>query len=408
MLRKIKTVFKSRYRLLSGIFVVILVFPTVTFPLLKNVLSTERDGLNENRNLSKFEFSLQNFGANFDTFYQDNFPFRNSLIPLYNKYHNILYSKYFNKNLRDDVDEPDSIQEFEKEEVNITEEPVKYDFTDAEFDKFHKLIKALTDADNYFTSLNKKIIFQVCPKKDKITDQTANTAELDYITSYLDQNTSVNFSFPIDRYLALEPDYRPYDEYNSHHNFLGAYVSWQEIQRDAGFAITDISEIDITEFEIDVRKIITTPYNIKCCYPYNQDLLPASRKTLYITSINYNVRYKPEIKIETIHNSGCYRLEFKSDNKNGQTLFITGDSFLETQLQYAVKDFEFSNVSHLYNLNTGSRDRTYRSHIKNYIKSADVIVIVQGENTLWKDDIEHNPGLEYRIAFLLELAKEIY
>jgi len=425
--RKIKWYFKSRYRILSQIFVVILVIPTVTHPVLKNILSTEREGLNENRNLSKFEFSFQNFGANFENFYQDNFPFRNSLIPLYNKYYNKINSKYFAENteynIELDIDESIKneliiLEEHVKNELAvadksvknelvIAEEPVKNDLKIEEIGVYKKIADMLVNADNYFKSLNKKIIFQVCPKKDKITKPVTGRSELELLSLYIEQNSNVSFSYPINKYLEIEPHYKSYDMYNSHHNFLGAYVSWQDIQKKAEIETIDIGDIDITAFEIDVRKIITTPYNINCCYPYNQDL-PAVRKTEYIKSINYNVAYKPDIRIETLHNSGCYQLEFKSSNINGQTIFITGDSFLETQLQYAIKDFEFSNISHLYNYDAGSKSQAYRSRIKNYIERADVIVVVIGENNLLKDDLEHNPGLEYRIALILELAGEIY
>jgi len=402
-MKKINWVFKSRYRFLSCVFIALLIIPAVTYPVLKNVLSAERDGLNENRNLSKFEFSFLNFGANFDAYYQDNFPFRNSLIPLYNKY----YNKFFGKHSAENPGELDVIEEFILTEPDIIEESVKNDFKEEEASEFTGFLNMLVDADNYFKSLNKKIIFQVCPRKNYITSRTTGINRLDSLSSYIDRNSNVSFSYPKNKYLAIEPDYMSYDEYNGHHNFLGAYVSWQEIQSKAGIAQTDISGISITEYEIDVRKIVTTPYNITCCYPYNQDL-PAVRKTEHIISINYNVEYKPDIEIETLHNSGCKQLEFKSNNSNGRTLFMTGDSFLETQIQYAIKDFEFSSISHLYNFDAGGKDQTYRSRIKKYIESADVIVIVIGENNLWSNNLEHNPGLEHRLALILELAKEIY
>ena len=436
---KTKWFYKSRYRILSCVFIIILILPTVAYPLFKNILSAERDGLNENRNLNKFEFSFQNFGANFEIFYQDNFPFRNSLIPLYNKYYNKIYSKYFtekteNINEWDIIDEPvinelyiieesiknelEIINESAINEWNIVEEPVnnelnifkgpeRNDLKEEENNEFKRFMNVLIDADNYFKPLNKKIIFQVCPRKYYITSRMTSKTQTDLLSSYIDLHSNVSFSYPKNKYLAIAPEYMTYDEYNGHHNFLGAYVSWQEIQKKAGIATTDINSIDISKYEIDVRKIIAMPYNMNCCYPYNQDL-PAVQKTEYITSINYNVAYKPDIKIETLHNSGCNRIEIKSNNTNGQTLFITGDSFLETQLQYAIKDFEFSNISHLYNFNTGSKNQTYRDRIKKYIESSDVIVIVIGENNLWSTNIEENPGLEYRIALILELAKEIY
>jgi len=231
--------------------------------------------------------------------------------------------------------------------------------------------------------------------------------ELDLLSSYISMNSNVSFSYPKNEYLEISQNYITFDEYNGHHNFIGAYISWQDIQRKAGIETTDISDIDISEFQVDIRRIITTPHNINCCYTYNQDL-PAVRKTEHIISANYNVTYMPDTEVETIHNSGCYHLEFKSSNTNGQTLFLTGDSFFETQIQYAIKDFEFSNISHLYNFDAGRKNPAYRERIKNYIESADVIVIVIGENNLWHNDLEHNPGLEHRLSLILELAKEIY
>jgi len=428
--------FRNRYRFISCIFIIILILPTVTFPILKNVLPTEIDGLIENRNLNKFEFSIENFGANFEIFYQDNFPFRNTLIPLYNKYYNLIYTEYFAKNteshfdwnITEDIKE-DKWPIFEepqwliaeqpvKDEQIIIDEPLKNELiiipqqsarndTREEIDIYKRFLDHLTEADDFFNSLDKKIIFQICPRKRYITNRTTGLTEMDLLVSYISSNSNVNFSYPKNEYLEASQNFMTFDEYNSHHNFIGAYVSWQDVQRKAGIEVTDISSIDVSEFQVDIRRIITTPYNINCCYTYNQDL-PAVRKTEHILSTNYNVAYMPDTEIETIHNSGCYHIEFKSSNSNGQTLFITGDSFFETQIQYAIKDFEFSNVSHLYNFDVGRKNPAYRERIKNYIENADVIVIVIGENNLWHDDLEHNPGLEYRLSLILELAKEIY
>jgi len=422
----IRWMLKSRYRFLSFIFILLLIIPSVTHPVLKNVLSAEIDGLIENRNLNNFELSLQDFGANFEIFYQDNFPFRNTLIPLYNKYYNIIYSKYFNdKNeyiSQWDIEEPVILEwhiadDPVIDELYIAQEPVPRevplvvpvinDIQITENETFKRFLDILIEADNYFNSHNKKIIFQVCPRKYYITSRITGATELDLLSYYISRNSTVSFSYPKNAYLAVEPGYMTYDEYNGHHNFLGAYVSWQEIQRKAGIEVINIDWADITEFEIDVRRIITTPCNITCCYPYNQDL-PAVRKTEYITSINYIIPYKPDTEIETIHNSSCFWLEYKSNNTNGQTLFLTGDSFLETQIQYAIKDFEFVNISHLYNYEVGSRSQTYRDRIKKYIESSDVIVIVIGENNFRSNNLEHNPGLEHRLALILELAREIY
>ncbi|MCL2185311.1 MAG: hypothetical protein FWB86_05585 [Treponema sp.] len=427
--------FFNRYRIFSFIFFIFLISPAVTYPILKNILSTEKDGLNENRSMNEFEFSIQNFGTNFDNYYQDNFPFRSSLIPLYNKYYNIIYSKYFAENTdisvsdepfaenaniiewkwdiieepeisRWDIEQTNFAEEFVKNELVIAEEPVLIELREENTDKFKRLIDRLVYVNNYFNSLNKKIIFQACPRKDYVTGRVSRT-ELDFLSSYIDHNTNLSFSYPKNEYLAFPSDYMIYDEYTGHHNFLGAYISWQEIQKKAGIATTDINNLVITEFEIDIRRTVLIPYLRNSCYTYNQDL-PALRKTEYIKSINYNVAYKPEIEVEVIQNYDCYRMEFKSNNKNGQTVFVTGDSFLESQIQYAVKDFEFSYFSHLYNLDAGSRNREYRNHIKRYIENADVIVIVFGENNIFSNDLEHNPGLEIRLAFLLELAEEIY
>ncbi|MCL2276838.1 MAG: hypothetical protein FWC21_02975 [Treponema sp.] len=436
--RKITWVFRSKYRFLSLIFIALLVLPTATFPLLKDILPSEINGLIENRNLSEFEISFQNFGSNFETFYQDNFPYRNSLIPLYNKYYNIIYNAYFARNT-EDFNEWEAGEEFResewlileqlvkdegfifeqliKDEELIADQPEKNEVINigqparndarAEIDLFKRLLDVLVEADDYFKALNKQIIFQVCPRKRNIINRVTSVTEMDLIVSYINSNSSVSFSYPKNEYLEASSRYMTFDEYNGHHNFLGAYVSWQDIQRKAGIATTDLSGIEISEFQVDIRRIITTPYNISCCYTYNQDL-PAIRKTEHIISTNYNVAYMPDIEIETLHNSGCYHLEFKSSNKNGLTLFLTGDSFFETQIQYAIKDFEFSNISHLYNFDAGSRNRVYRERIKRYIESADVIVIVIGENNLWHNDLEHNPGIEHRLSLIMELAREIY
>jgi len=414
-----KWFYQSRYRIFTLIFFIFLIFPTVAYPILKNILSSEKDGLNENRNMNEFEFSIQDFGTNFDNFYQDNFPFRNSLIPLYNKYYYKIYSQYFITNINGwkVIDEPEQnqsdiielniIDDRVKNKLNIAEEPVNIILKEEKIDEFKRIRNVLIDTDNYFNSLNKKLIIQICPRKDHIIKRMTDVTEMDLFYSYMIQNSNLSFLYPKNEFFDFPLNYMIYDEYTGHHNFIGAYVSWQEIQKKAGIATTDISSLDITESEIDVRKTAIIPYVTSGCYSYNQDL-PDIRKTEYIKTILYNVAYKPEIEVEAIHNNDCYRIEFKSNNKNGQTVFVTGDSFLESQIQYAIKDFEFSYFSHLYNLSAAINNQTYRANTKRHIENADVIVVVIGENNLISTNLEHNPGLEIRLSFLLELAKEIY
>gem|GEM_PF-6740816 len=75
----------NKEKVLAICFIVILLVPTVLFPIFKNVLRTEKGDLNENRNLKKFIPSFNNFGSAFEDYYNDHLPFRNTFIKLYQK-----------------------------------------------------------------------------------------------------------------------------------------------------------------------------------------------------------------------------------------------------------------------------------------------------------------------------------
>jgi len=332
----------NRYKILSIIFVVILVIPTILWPMFWNKKSLSLD---ENRNLNKFQFQFNKFGNAFENFYNDHFPFRGGFIKMYEK---ILFGLQENLGIEAPIEVGETVSYrngwiFYRDEMpyytgaNIVDE--------AEMKQYGEAMKGVTE---FFQSAGKQVVFQIGVNKSEIwgKDKIYNInifneyKRLDRLSDYLYKNyPTVRFSYAKPQLLLNKKFYQNYYEFDGHWNKMGGYIAYNELKR--------LLNLPIYE-EQDFNKIETTSIG----------------------------QYKRENK-ELI-------VDYNPPQTTGKNVVCFGDSFLDAQKDYFRKDFNGFKVYQNSQINTHPNSITGANpepiaDIKEAITDSDIIVIEKVE-----------------------------
>jgi|GEM_PF-3244101 len=378
----------NRYKILSIIFVVILVTPTVMFPILRGVLKTEKSPVDENRYLAKFTPNFNKFGSAIEDYYNDHFPFRSSFIRTYNK----IYSKLINPDLIQPPPPPPVINELTAEDLA----------------GFERYMRVLVEGKNYFNALGKEVYFVIMPTKSTTQGDTIYN-KYDYMCEYFRRNSDLAISYQRNETIAAMKSQSCFYKYDWHINFLGAYLSYIGLQKSLGLPI-----IDYTQLEIKAKQITTTEPAISAngyvAWKMNGQVPQAMREeTFYQT--DYDVFYKPNVKQTNrqAYMSGNGTIEVTSDSPNNKTVLSFGDSFTRLLSPYLLADFNHIINPHPQSAAGGKAytDPTYRAEIRTAINAANVIIIECQDTDMSKTmSAGQNTSMENYVKFLMAVANE--
>jgi hypothetical protein len=360
-----------------------LVTPTVIYPALRGVLSTEKDGLNENRNLAPFTWSFNNFGANFEKWYNDHVPFRNSFIKLYQQWQSKIKfgedENYFK--LVSLIDGNQVLYGNNGWLFSVNRNELgQYDY-----DYLREYGQTLALAQQKIQSLGKQIIFQFCPTGLRVypefVPQKAMQYAVDGLTDYLVRYLWSNFpelkiSYGLDNLLSGKKDYEVWYKADTHPNLAGGYFLWQNIQNLLGIEQTPINELNPQQISVKNRAM------------YANDIASMAGEPFIFDNIDYILNYKPEIETYingTLFNNNqepvSIHVNFtaESNSPNNQSLLFVGDSFRAIQNFYATKDFAKTQNIHVNDfLNAPDRQGIGYDNaeaITEMLNDADVIII---------------------------------
>jgi hypothetical protein len=370
----VKFWFSNRYRILAVCFIVVLVTPTLAFPILRNHLRTEKQGLNENRNLAEFKFSFNDFGSSFETYYNDHLPFRNSFIKLYKRLNGIVVDKVKDQveKITDDV--PLVITNnvvqgkngwlFYAGEGNLDFFQGDYLFSDAELAEFTESIALV---DKYLASIGKTLVLQVCPNKENIYSEFMPNLKVateyklvDRLVDYIRQNSRVQVSWAKSELLQNKLKYENYYRNDTHHNRMGAYISYQQLQKKIGIKPTKIEDLKVAAYESN-----------------GGDLAAMLGRVGEFPGVDYNI-------------------EYSNPAPSQKKLWFLGDSFSGNQIPFIKADFPNAIIDHYWFLTDPQYDL---AAARERLVYADTIVIECVERYV--------RNFPYILYVLMEVAKTI-
>ena len=354
---------KSKHKRANA-FLLFLFFSFLLIPASK--INKEDKAPEENRMLAKFPSLItekkinNNFGIEFETWFNDRFYMRKQLVRLYNK-----ITAGVNRNLF-------------KEKVlvgkdgwsfNINDDGVKnYQnvklFSDKELEK---LTLYLSSIDHWCKANNKKFYFFVAPDNHKIYGEYFRFARkikpdsesrIFQLIHYLQKNTGVEIIYPYEAFLEAKND-GPWLYYknDAHWTYYGAFLGYKELMKSV-YRDFQIAPISYTELD--------TYY-----HPYGEsNLLYPGGIPLDSTTVYHKLRLENNY---TANNRAVITEDLYLNNNQGKgSLFMLRDSFGNVLEPYLGNTFEHVVMKWRYNITR--EDLQYITE-----KDIDVVVLLAVE-----------------------------
>ena len=325
------------------VFVAILVLPLLSWALVSPFYTPT---LEENREKAPFPSFGNDMFAQFDAYFADRAPYRDTLIKLYNgvarklgvAYENLLLK--FGKTYYTEINNALFGQDdwlFYTGDDSIT----YYNGTNLPTEEeLRVFVERAEKVDAYFKSQGKEFVIYVAPNKEQMYSEymprgiavVNELRRLDVIYSYFKQHSDVKMVFPKAELLAAKSQHVTYYQQDTHWNHFGGWIGAQALFNALNMTIGEatISEIPFAGGDLATMAALSSLAH------YN----------------DYKVDYRSDVSIN-YKVSSTYEYEIESSNKNGKKLLLLGDSFRNAMREVLAKEYEYSIVNHRDTFNDG-------------------------------------------------------
>ncbi len=327
---------KSTAFIYNAALIILIMCPVILFLLFGKYIHSEN---NENRDLKEMPafsvFDISSYPSEFEAFFEDNLPFKNSLV-LVNSYIN--YKVFKTSNSPNVIVGRDGWL-FYKGAQNFGENPVAdYQgsnlYTDAELEIIAENMQAAKEA---LESRGIKFALLLIPNKERVYDkympasygEAAQNNRMEQVADYLVRNTDirvVNITEELKEYAESPGNGRIYYKYDTHWNHTGAYIAAQIMGRELGFELPDISSL--------TENLVDAPSMDLAVQLSMQSVLNEGKIAVY-EGFTYR-------NIKSTTNEAVTEFNFRdiSADAGGEKLLILGDSFSGTLGRYMSAGYE--------------------------------------------------------------------
>lgn len=327
---------KSTAFIYNAALIILIICPVILFLLFGKYIHSEN---NENRALKEMPtfsvFDISSYPSEFEAFFEDNLPFKNSLV-LVNSYIN--YKVFKTSNSPNVIVGRDGWL-FYKGAQNFGENPVAdYQgsnlYTDAELEIIAENMQAAKEA---LESRGIKFALLLIPNKERVYDkympasygEAAQNNRMEQVADYLVRNTDirvVNITEELKEYAESLGNGRIYYKYDTHWNHTGAYIAAQIMGRELGFELPDISSL--------TENLVDAPSMDLAVQLSMQSVLNEGKIAVYEGFTDRNIK--------STTNEAVTEFNFRdiSADAGGEKLLILGDSFSGTLGRYMSAGYE--------------------------------------------------------------------
>lgn len=327
---------KSTAFIYNAALIILIMCPVILFLLFGKYIHSEN---NENRALKEMPafsvFDISSYPSEFEAFFEDNLPFKNSLV-LVNSYTN--YKVFKTSNSPNVIVGRDGWL-FYKGAQNFGENPVAdYQgsnlYTDAELEIIAENMQAAKEA---LESRGIKFALLLIPNKERVYDkympasygEAAQNNRMEQVADYLVRNTDirvVNITEELKEYAESPENGRIYYKYDTHWNHTGAYIAAQIMGRELGFELPDISSL--------TENLVDAPSMDLAVQLSMQSVLNEGKIAVYEGFTDRNIK--------STTNEAVTEFNFRdiSADAGGEKLLILGDSFSGTLGRYMSAGYE--------------------------------------------------------------------
>lgn len=327
---------KSTAFIYNAALIILIMCPVILFLLFGKYIHSEN---NENRALKEMPafsvFDISSYPSEFEAFFEDNLPFKNSLV-LVNSYIN--YKVFKTSNSPNVIVGRDGWL-FYKGAQNFGENPVAdYQgsnlYTDAELEIIAENMQAAKEA---LEGRGIKFALLLIPNKERVYDkympasygEAARNNRMEQVADYLVRNTDirvVNITEELKEYAESPGNGRIYYKYDTHWNHTGAYIAAQIMGRELGFELPDTSSL--------TENLVDAPSMDLAVQLSMQSVLNEGKIAVY-EGFTYR-------NIKSTTNEAVTEFNFRdiSADAGGEKLLILGDSFSGTLGRYMSAGYE--------------------------------------------------------------------
>lgn len=202
----------------------------------------------------------------------------------------------------------------------------------------------------------KKLCVLILPNKEAVYPEylptipvSSDTKRMDVIASYLAENTTVNFVYPINDLKTMSVFYTTYRAYDTHWNQMGAFIGMQSMYKALGLETTDPRYLDVTEIPVLDGDLV-----LLAGYSYDRYDEETESDVDYIINYHLSTPVKDEtggdyIQLPVYRTSSSYA---PYDKK----FVMIGDSYRTRMIPYLKRDFSSTVLAHRDNVDEVAAD----------------------------------------------------
>lgn len=320
----------KKEKLISIIFIVFLVAPSILFYIFKDKVNTtnyENRALAEKPNLSISNW--RNIPSEVDNYVNDHAPFKNQFVNL----NSIIDVEAFKSISSNKVILGKDKWLFYKSLEDG--DPMKcYQGTNPFSEEdLEKIKNNLIEVQNNLAKQNKEFILFIAPNKEQVYSEYMPSyikvineyRRVDQLIDYIKKNTSIKVIYPKDELLEAKKEYDIYHKYDTHWNSVGAFVGCQQINEELTGKRKYLGEVKVTNGG-DTENDLAGMINLKSYL--SQESGP--RVLNYNDGLIVNEEKKQDIRYN----------KYTSNAEDKRKVLLIRDSFGAAMFDFVPKEFQ--------------------------------------------------------------------
>lgn len=182
---------------------------------------------------------------------------------------------------------------------------------------------------------------------------------VDRFVDYVREHSNVSILYPLEELRQAKAQWQIYHQYDTHWNQAGAYVGTQALYRALGLPTTGLEELEVGRCDATTSDLLILGGLDASQYPPEQD---------------YAINYRPEVTLSEVQGdkqpTGTYSA--RSDCGNDLRFVMVGDSFRCFMIDFLAKDFSHSVITYR---ETSDNRTDYAPEVVESIQNADILVM---------------------------------
>lgn len=229
--------------------------------------------------------------------------------------------------------------------------------------------------------------FLILPNKEQVYSQYMPSYVIedtyrrtDRFVDYVREHSDVPLIYPLQELQQAGSYWQTYHQYDTHWNHAGAYIGTQALYKALGLPTTDLQNLEVARSAATTSDLLILGGLDASQYPAEQD---------------YAIDYRPEVTLTEVQGDlqpmSIYSA--RSDCSNDTNFVMIGDSFRCFMIDYLAKDFSHSVITYR---ETSDNRTDYPMEVVESIRNADILVMEAVE----RYDFKLFPAIEKVIEIL--------